>query len=196
MKILYLVLTLPPLLFIAIGCSSTYRITDFKSKNEFHKDVSKHIDNREVYMILNNDSTVDKNKTERMTGSSNISFPANHNIFYGEILGNGGLFSFNYERETSFNFSFRVGLGLSINNSTDFGLFLGMLNYSINISDNNKIEAGGGVLTLGTDFIPTFSIGYRYSPVNGGFFLSFSIDTVPARKFFNPWGGIGIGVKF
>lgn len=60
MKLFYLII--PTSILIFVGCSSTYRITDFKSKDEFYKDINKSINNREVDVTLKNDSTFTTNE--------------------------------------------------------------------------------------------------------------------------------------
>ncbi len=72
-------------------------------------------------------------------------------------------------------------------------------------SKNNIIYAellGNGIyssLNYETTFTiaPTAAIGYRYSPKDGGFFLSAALDIFPepAGKIF-PWGGLGLGYSF
>ncbi len=129
-----------------------------------------------------------------------------NNIFYGEILGNGGDIFFNYERVIFNNFSMRVGAGFIIehfsSNSgshTDLGLLpIAMLYYSIEISGNNNIELGAGALIGGPhNLLPTMAFGYRYSPSDGGFFISAAFDMFPnADGYLFPWGGVGIGTRF
>ncbi len=138
------------------------------------------------------------------------------NILYVELLGNGLFSSLNYEGMISNNFSARIGVGFwydySVSNSGshhDLGFDpLAMLNYLIEIYGNNYIELGGGVLiatttfTIGDTFgpssftiVPTTAIGYRYSPNDGGFFISAAFDMFISSGIF-PWGGVGLGYRF
>lgn len=48
MKILYLAVALFPILLIAIGCSSTYRVTDYPSKEKFQEDINSSIKDRDI----------------------------------------------------------------------------------------------------------------------------------------------------
>ncbi|MGA7721955.1 MAG: hypothetical protein WCA84_12375 [Ignavibacteriaceae bacterium] len=55
MKIFYLLISLLSLLLI--GCSSTYKVTDFPSRDKFYNDFNKSADNKILQVTLNNDST-------------------------------------------------------------------------------------------------------------------------------------------
>jgi hypothetical protein len=55
MKSVYFLLSIISLIFVS--CSSTYNVTDFKSKDEFYKDVNKNINGRIVNVTLTNHST-------------------------------------------------------------------------------------------------------------------------------------------
>jgi hypothetical protein len=135
------------------------------------------------------------------------------NNFYLEIGGNGGVFSVNYERETVKNLNVRIGFsefpeGGSSNSGShmDYNpLVLLMVDYMFRFSNESShcIEVGfGGVTNLG-EFTasggigPEVSVGYRYSPIDGG--IMFQIAVTP---FFStndgmfPWAGICIGYKF
>jgi len=127
-----------------------------------------------------------------------------YNVLYCEIFGNGGTFSFNYERNIFLKLNIRIGFGILIGSSssnsgehTETGAdVFGMLNYLIEIYKNNNLELGAGILTQGTKTLPTFSLGYRYIPQQGGFFFKLTFDMKPNfdNKFI-PWGGLGLGVR-
>ena len=137
------------------------------------------------------------------------------NIIYIELLGNGLFSSLNYEHEISRDLNYRIGLGYYFSSSAsnsgshfDFGFFpIAMLNYFIRINDNNYFEIGGGTIISYSDlsswvsyestirFVPTFAIGYRYSPKDGGFFFSAAFDMFTLGRIL-PWGGLGLGVRF
>jgi len=55
MKIFYLITTL--LTLFLIGCSSTYKASDFPSKDKFYDDFNKSARDKSVEIILNNDSS-------------------------------------------------------------------------------------------------------------------------------------------
>jgi hypothetical protein len=55
MKIIYIIITFIPLIFI--GCSSTYTVSDFPSKEEFYEDFNKSANGKTIKFTLNNDST-------------------------------------------------------------------------------------------------------------------------------------------
>lgn len=138
-------------------------------------------------------------------------------IIYAELLGNGIYSSLNYERIVSDNFSIRLGVGYVFSNSVsnsgghhDYAFLpLAMVYYLVALNNSNYLELGGGALfaysglsseiSYETTFTiaPTAAIGYRYSPKDGGFFLSAALDIFPepAGKIF-PWGGLGVGYSF
>lgn len=53
----YKILFILSCVFFFFGCSSTYRITDFSSKEKFYKDFNSFAKNRNVNVRLVNDST-------------------------------------------------------------------------------------------------------------------------------------------
>ena len=141
---------------------------------------------------------------------------ANNNI-YLELLGNGLFSSLNYEYTISNNFTMRFGVGFAFSNSesnsgghhTTSFLPLAMGNYLIDFYGNNYFEIGGGFLiassnlTFSNSFeptsltvVPTFALGYRYSPKDGGFFFSLAFDIFTYPPQVMPWAGLGMGYKF
>jgi hypothetical protein len=140
-----------------------------------------------------------------------------NNIIYIELLGNGLFSSLNYEYAISNNFSARIGLGYAFSNSEsnsgahhDFAFLpVAMLNYLFQIHDNNYLEIGAGALISASDLssspgfestvavVPTFALGYRYSPKNGGFFFSAAFDMFSVSlSSVAPWAGLGLGYRF
>ena len=141
---------------------------------------------------------------------------ANSNI-YLELLGSGLFSSINYEQTLSNYFTMRFGVGFAFSNSesnsgghhTTAFFPLAMGNYLIDIYGNNYLEIGGGFLiatsnltfsdtpdnTTSVTIIPTFALGYRYSPKDGGFFFSIALDAFTVSGV-QPWGGLGLGYKF
>lgn len=130
---------------------------------------------------------------------------------YGELLGNGLLFSVNYD----FRFTkSQKGLGMRLGTGFFGGSGGGILTIPVGINHlagkaPNYFESGIGVtyatITGKDDFfsgnggsllIP--SIGYRYQPENNGFFGKIAISPLISLEkdggwFF--WGGIGLGYK-
>jgi hypothetical protein len=56
MKIFYILISLSSLLLI--GCSSTYKVTDFPSKAKFYADFNKSASDKSLKIFMNNDSTI------------------------------------------------------------------------------------------------------------------------------------------
>ena len=93
--------------------------------------------------------------------------PSAKNTIFFEGLGNGMLYTINYDRMMSDTWSARVGL--------------------MSFSDTDDFEAGGvGVTT---------TIGYRYQRPGGG--INFRIGLTPLlHPSFIPWGGLSLGYTF
>jgi hypothetical protein len=138
------------------------------------------------------------------------------NSIYLELLGNGLLYSVNYDRMFNENFGARIGvtyfpaLTSFFNTVEDIFLMPVTLNTFIG-GENNKLEMGVGIvylqLTASTIFseekqnvsgaAETLTIGYRYQPRLGGFV--FRVGFTPIFRFgkkFVPFGGISIGTSF
>lgn len=136
------------------------------------------------------------------------------NQLFLELAGNGLIYSFNYERLLTENFSLRAGFGFTPGFILVEGTFIQVpLNANYLVGNNNsKFESGLGVtLFSGTDaeflglpaddisilFI-TGILGYRYVSDSGFVFRIFfsplySDDTDPNLI---PYGGISFGFMF
>lgn len=111
------------------------------------------------------------------------------NSVYLELLGNGGMYSVNFEREILPRLGLRVGAATWSNdgdyifestNTRTLTTFPLMLNYSVG-RGSNRLEVGGGLLlgqsrrtewdeeTSSGIRTLTGTIGYRYQPERGGF---------------------------
>lgn len=146
------------------------------------------------------------------------------NTIYLEILGNGGIYSINYERMLQDNFGIRVGgsyFGVSVQSpskdstiTTNTLSFPIMANYFIG-TEASRLELGLGValssasasvksVTNGETSVGGFganltsTIAYRLQPPQGGF--NFKIGVTPflslATGTFQIWGGISAGFGF
>ncbi len=130
---------------------------------------------------------------------------------YGELGGNGLVFSANYDARFSKNengFGFRAGIGLATGIDVTIITFPVALNYlvgkaphhlelgmgatyisaTVNLFDSN--ETGGGFV-----YLPT--VGYRYAKEKKGFVGRIYVGPIiiGGQAFF-PWGGISAGIKF
>jgi hypothetical protein len=133
------------------------------------------------------------------------------NIFYPEILGNGLLYSFNYERikrqsEHEF-FSIRVGIGFRPRYHS--GIYEQTIPFELNWCQgkNHHLEAGIGLTTVIDDsyyakqlfsFIPAPRIGYRYQTPEGHFVLRVGLAALFTVQYNNSssptlYPGLAIG---
>jgi hypothetical protein len=148
---------------------------------------------------------------------------ANNAVFL-ELLGNGLVYSINYERLFGdSNFSVRLGFsyisigasGGSASSSVSMITIPVMGNYYVG-GRNHKLQLGAGVTFLdfsasagsNSTFVgtvsgfapaPTLAIGYRYIPARGGFtfFVGFTPFIIPGNdKVLFPWGGMSFGGVF
>ena len=143
------------------------------------------------------------------------------NTIYVELGGNGLWYSVNYERMMQSHLAVRGGISyLSIGASSGTAsASVSSIGFPLTASylvgaGSSKLELGGGLLVekfsgsassgFGEKaqagvFYPmgTFVLGYRYSPMGGGFNFKIAMTPVyhPDLGFF-PWGGISFGVGF
>ena len=124
-----------------------------------------------------------------------------NNWLYGELGGNGGLISINYERYISDNLSYRVGLGTAIL----AGIFMPIM---INYSYINLFEFGAGIVLYGSTsrlrgkifasqdsgILITSVIGFK--KINKGFIYKLSLTPFynTDGSIFGLTGGISFGI--
>ena len=147
---------------------------------------------------------------------------AQNNTIYLELLGNGLLYSLNYDRMVTDNISVRAGYGgLTVSNSTvssgvivtediKITLIPVLANY-LRGEGNHKLEIGGGIVLVSLDYtgnvadvdfslaadgaIPTGNLGYRYQKSEGGFFFKASLCPFFAETMVTSVG-LGFGYSF
>jgi hypothetical protein len=127
---------------------------------------------------------------------------------YFEVLGQGILYSVNYDYRFRSHVSFRAGFtAWSVPSGSHFDTreligFPLMLNY-LSGKGNSHFELGLGILpTIKRDLGPnnpailfTATLGYRFQPIDGG--LVFRVGVTPVFTFDDfilPWVGLSIGV--
>jgi len=147
---------------------------------------------------------------------------AQSNTIYFELLGNGLVYSLNYDRMVTDNISVRAGYGgLTVSNSTvssgvivtediKITLIPVLANY-LRGEGNHKLEIGGGIVLVSLDYtgnvadvdfslaadgaIPTGNLGYRYQKSEGGFFFKASLCPFFAETMVTSVG-LGFGYSF
>ncbi len=156
------------------------------------------------------------------TGSYELKVPKERtakNSLYVELLGNGGLYSLNYERNLTDDVTARLGfsyLSLSASASDDsasvtFMSFPLMANYLLG-GGNHHLELGAGATVLyasgevesggsrssgdGVGVAGTATVGYRYQPRDGGFLFKVGFTPLVGSGGFLPWGGLSLGGVF
>lgn len=146
------------------------------------------------------------------------------NAVYLELLGNGGLYSVNYERALMDRVTARIGfsylsLGASSTDSTGqqtnakltFITAPVMANYLVG-DRNHNLELGAGALLVyaggevsgsgtgasaeGVGVAGTATVGYRYQPVDGGFLFKAGFTPIFNQNGFAAWGGLSLGGAF
>ena len=132
------------------------------------------------------------------------------NNIYIELLGNGIIWSVNYERMIFSNSIIKVGLGYIPKMENDFisapQSILIPIDYIhlIDMNDNAKIDIGIGLtFKFGEEeygdkdeIIPNAILGYRYQPNINGFMFRISFSPYISENRFFPWIGISFGQKF
>lgn len=146
------------------------------------------------------------------------------NTIHFELLGNGLLYSINYDRLFSHNFAGRVGWMYFSGDATSDDPSDPKVTVTMNLvpitgsylggPGNHRLEVGGGpvlaflsadvedgvqgISASGLATIVTI-LGYRYQPMDGGF--NFRIAFTPHIVIngdtpFLPWGGLSLGYTF
>ncbi len=128
---------------------------------------------------------------------------------YAELLGNGLIFSFNYD--TRFQgkpdgFGGRIGLGYAGSDNEGIVLIPFQLNWLLGKNGRYfEIGAGATFASGSSDifdedfgkFIGTMTFGYRRQPIDGGFMWKIAITPIIAEGVFWPYfGGLSLGYAF
>lgn len=146
------------------------------------------------------------------------------NLVYLELLGNGGLYSINYERMLTNDLSARLGfsyLSISASGTSSDGQTStakaslvtapAMFNYMVG-GKNHKLEMGAGATLIyvsasasggaasasgeGVGVAGTGVVGYRYSPADGGFVFRVGYTPLVGKGGYMSWGGMSFGGTF
>lgn len=140
------------------------------------------------------------------------------NAVYAEALGNGVLYTINYDRHFTSNVSARLGImnfsvsasGTNSSGNASVTLVPIMANYLVG-SGNHNLELGigpmianasasadvgsGGFSDSGTTVFGTGTVGYRYQPNDGGFLFRIGLTPMYMDSF-GVWGGLSLGWAF
>lgn len=133
---------------------------------------------------------------------------SNHSV-YAELLGNGLIFSFNYDTRFANKpdgLGGRIGLGFVGKGDDGAVLVPFQLNWLLG-KNGRYFEMGIGATYLGgtadffdediDHFVGTMTFGYRRQPLDGGFMWKAAITPVLADGFFWPYYvGFGLGYSF
>lgn len=146
------------------------------------------------------------------------------NLVYLELLGNGGLYSINYERMLSNDLSARLGFSyfsISASGTSSDGsqasakaslvTVPALFNYMVG-GKNHKFEMGAGATLIyvsasasggaasasgqGVGVAGTGVAGYRYSPADGGFVFRVGYTPLFGKGGYQSWGGMSFGGTF
>ena len=147
---------------------------------------------------------------------------AQNNTIYFELLGNGLVYSLNYDRMVTEKISVRAGYGgltvsqmtissgTIVNEDIKITLIPVLANY-LRGEGNHKLEMGAGIVLVSLDYtgnvadvnfslaadgaIPTGNFGYRYQKPEGGFFFKASLCPFFAETMVTSVG-LGLGYSF
>jgi hypothetical protein len=145
---------------------------------------------------------------QKKTSKVSSTFDGSKNAFFVELLGNGLLFSANYDVRVANKFGVRAGIGYFGSTDGDGGILTVPAMGNFLLGKNGRyFEVGAGITFVkisGTDDIfdtdksssvfGTLSFMYRRQPVDGGFMWKIGLTPILAEGVFIPyWGGVGIG---
>lgn len=138
--------------------------------------------------------------------NSSSTFEGSKNAFYVELLGNGLIFSANYDVRLINKFGARLGIGYVGDTGGGGGVLTIPAMGNILLGNNGKyFEVGAGITYLSgtgdlfdlddnSTVLGTLSFMYRRQPVDGGFMWKIGLTPFIAQGIFIPyWGGVGIG---
>jgi hypothetical protein len=149
------------------------------------------------------------------TFNQNLIAQTKPNSIYFEALGNGGLYSVNYDRLFTDNFGIRAGImylskvDIIFAAAEDLLIFPATLNFFV--GEKHKLELGAGLVFAsvsntssfgfksdsgGSNIVGTATIGYRYQKPDGGFLFRIGFTPLFGSGGFEPWGGISLGFSF
>ena len=148
---------------------------------------------------------------------SNFSNDFARNSIFVELLGNGVLYSLNYDHKFFDHASARIGFsyiplsgGSSSNPDDRVQVLLVpiLVNYLVG-NGNSRLELGAGPLLAGVSANVenetingvgnggfTGTIGYRLQPRDGGFLFRIGLTPIISAELFQVWGGLSLGATF
>lgn len=146
----------------------------------------------------------DVSAQRRSRSEATSTYTGTKNAFFAEVLGNGLLFSVNYDLRLVNKFGARVGVGYVGSTDGDGGILTVPVMGNFLLGKNGRyFEVGAGITYIsGTgDFfenassiLGTMSFMYRRQPEDGGFMWKIGLTPFIAEGVFVPyWGGVGIG---
>jgi hypothetical protein len=143
-----------------------------------------------------------------------------NNSLYLELLGNGGLYSLNYDRMLTNNVGVRLGVSrfgfdaatldqdLDAHAKISVSTLTFMTNYLVG-KGKHCLELGVGAMGVfasadvdgvggvsGEGFSGTGTIGYRIQPLDGGFLFRVGFTPAYNKDGFSSWIGISLGAAF
>lgn len=134
--------------------------------------------------------------------------PPARDAVYLELLGNGVLYTVNYDRRFTDDLTGRVGLGVFGGVAVPV-----MANYLLG-EGRGRLELGAGVVLIGASDVDigevdpgeeeqdldwlagTATVGYRYQPASGGFVFRIGLTPLFSLHGGVPWLGVSFGRAF
>ncbi len=143
---------------------------------------------------------------QKKASIGSATFEGAKNAFYVELLGNGLLFSANYDVRIANKFGIRAGIGYVGSTEGEGGILTIPVMGNFLLGNNGRyFEVGAGITYVSGDsdlfnddgfssVLGTLSFMYRRQPVDGGFMWKIGLTPFLAEGIFVPyWGGVGIG---
>ncbi len=146
--------------FISSGCSSTYRISDFSSKENFYSDFNNFARGKNLKVTLKSDSTIICNNGAEIKNDT-LFFPLSESNITDDFMPLNKVKEINYKNHW-------LGIPSMLITGTLLGFAAGyILNSSIgvnNLNDNQAFYIGWGSTVIGTliGSVAGYLIGYNY----------------------------------
>ncbi len=143
---------------------------------------------------------------QKKASNASNTYEGTKNAFFIELLGNGLIFSANYDVRIANKFGLRAGIGYVGSTEGDGGVLTVPVMGNFLLGKNGRyFEVGAGLTYLSgsiglfendefSSLVGTLSFMYRRQPEEGGFMWKIGLTPFLAEGIFIPyWGGVGIG---
>ena len=144
---------------VAAGCSSTYRVSNFSSKEKFYNAFNKFASNKEIVITLNNDSTFIAEGNTRVLNDTLV-FSSTNKITHLQRLPVKDIKKISYKNHFT-------GASIGFLSGTSVGLITGLIGYGIIDKGNTQQDANKAGNFLTYSLAAGFTAGVIWGWISG-----------------------------